>query len=437
MEEALLKKNINLLLRHKILIGATLCAITITLLIVVGGSKSKGKAPTSAPPPANVEVAQVELQDVPIYSEWIGTLEGMVNAEIRAQVTGYLLRQRYTDGSFVRKGQLLFEIDPRPFQAALDQARGDLARSQAQLAQADSQLLQAQAQLAQSEANQVKTQIDEDRYTPLAKQKAVTEQDMTNAVQANIAAKAQVKASNAGVETAKAAIVAAKATVAAVEAAVKTAELNLSFTTITSPIDGIAGIAQAQVGNLIQPNNPGSGALTTVSTVDPIKVYFTLSEQEYLNYTKRESIQRKWDAGARGLELELALADGATYPQRGKFFVADRQVDQKTGAIRLAGIFPNPGNTLRPGQYARVRAITNMKKGALLVPQRAVTELQGSYRVAVVGDDNKVSFRPIKAGDRIGTMWVIEDGLKPGERVVAEGTQKVRPDSVVNPLPFK
>ena len=436
MEEALLEKKINFLLRHKILIGATLCVTLIALLMAVGGSKSKDKSP-APPPPPNVEVALVERQDVPIYSEWIGTLDGMVNAEIRAQVTGYLLRQRYTEGSFVRKGQVLFEIDPRQFQAALDQSKGDLARAQAQLAQANSQLLQSQAQLAQAEANQVKTQLDVDRYMPLAKQKAITDQEFDNAVQANIAAKAQVKAANAGVETARSAIVAANAAVEAARATVKTAELNLSFTTITSPIDGVAGIAQAQVGNLIQPNNPSSGALTTVSTVDPIKVYFTLSEQEYLNHTRANQAQTKWDAVAKKMDLELALSNGSTYPQKGKFFVADRQVDQKTGAIRMAAIFPNPGNVLRPGQYGRVRAITSMRAGALLVPQRAVTELQGAYRVAVVGADNKVSIRPVKVGDRSGSMWVIEDGLKPGERVVAEGTQKVRPDAVVNPIPFK
>jgi membrane fusion protein (multidrug efflux system) len=437
MEEPLLEKNINFLLRHKFVIGTTLCVIMIALLITVGGSKSKDKSPAAPPMAPNVEVAQVERHDVPIYSEWIGTLDGMVNAEIRAQVTGYLLRQRYTEGSFVRKGQVLFEIDPRQFQAALDQAKGDLAKAQAQLAQAGSQLLQSQAQLAQSEANQVKTQLDVDRYTPLAKQKAITDQELDNALQANIAAKAQVKASNAGVEMARSAIVAANAAVEAARAAVKTAELNLSFTTITSPIDGVAGIAQAQVGNLIQPNNPSNGALTTVSTVDPIKVYFTLSEQEYLNHTRSDQAQTKWDAVAKKMDLELALANGAIYPQKGKFFVADRQVDQKTGAIRLAGIFPNPGSVLRPGQYGRVRAITGMKTGALLVPQRAVTELQGSYRVAVVEADNKVSIRPVKVGDRSGSMWVIEDGLKPGERVVAEGAQKVRPDAVVNPIPFK
>jgi len=437
MEEALLEKKINFLLRHKILIGSTLGGILIALLIVAGGSKSKDKAPAGAPPPPNVEVAQVEQQDVPIYSEWIGTLEGMVNAEIRAQVTGYLLRQRYTEGSFVRKGQVLFEIDPRQFQAALDLSKGELAKAQAQLAQANSQLLQSQAQLAQAEANQVRTQLDVDRYTPLAKEKAVTDQELDNAVQANIAAKAQVKAANAGVETARSAIVAANAAVEAARAAVKTAELNLSFTTITSPIDGVAGIAQAQVGNLIQPNNPSSGALTTVSTLDPIKVYFTLGEQEYLNHTRSNQTQTKWETVAKKMDLELALANGAIYPQKGKFFVADRQVDQKTGAIRLAGIFSNPGNVLRPGQYGRVRAITGMKAGALLVPQRAVTELQGSYRVAVVGADNKVSIRPVKVGARSGSMWVVEDGLNSGERVVVEGTQKVRPDALVNPIPFK
>ncbi len=426
----------NFLSRHKILIGGTFCGVLIALLIVAGGSKSKDNSPPPAAPP-NVEVAQVERQDVPIHSEWIGTLDGMVNAEIRAQVTGYLLRQRYTEGSFVRKGQVLFEIDPRQLQAAVDQAKGDLAKAEAQLAQADSQLLQSQAHLAQSEANQVKTQLDVDRYTPLAKEKAITDQELDNAIQANIAAKAQVKASNAGVETARAAIIAAKAAVEAAKATVKTAELNLSFTIITSPIDGVAGIAQAQVGNLIQPNNPTSGALTTVSTVDPIKVYFTLSEQEYLNHTRSKQARTKWDEVASKMELELALANGEIYPHKGKFFVADRQVDQKTGAIRLAGIFPNPGNVLRPGQYGRVRAITSTKAGALLVPQRAVTELQGSYRVAVVGADNKVSVRPVKVGDRSGSMWVIEEGLEPGERVVAEGAQKVKPDLVVNPIPFK
>ena len=419
--------------KRKLHIGAVTGGLALViLLIAIWSSKSKGTAPPPPRPP-EVAVVGVEQKDVPIYSEWIGTLDGMVNAEIKAQVSGYLLSQHYTEGSFVRKGQLLFEIDPRPFQAALDQAKGDLAKAEGQLARANSQLLQSQAQLTQAEANQGKSQLDVDRYAPLAREKAITDQELDNAVQSNLAAKANVKAAGAGVETAKAAIVAAKAGVEAAKATVQTAELNLSFTRITSLIDGIAGIAQTQVGNLVGPNG---GALTTVSTVDPIKVYFTPSELEYLNYTRRNPTQSERDAASRGLELELVLVDGTTYPQKGRFFVADRQVDQRTGAIRVAGIFPNPGNTLRPGQYARVRAVTSTKNGALLVPQRAVTELQGSYRVAVVGSDNKVSVRPVKVGDRVGALWVIEEGLRPGERVVAEGTQKIMPDAVVDPKPF-
>jgi membrane fusion protein (multidrug efflux system) len=356
----------------------------------------------------------------------------MVNAEIKAQVSGYLLRQRYTEGSFVRKGQLLFEIDTRPFEAALNQAQGRLAEAEGQLAQANGQQLQAQAQLAQSRADQGKAQLDVNRLTPLAKEKAVTEQELDNATQANLAANAKVEASQAGVETAKAAIVAAKATIESAKAGMATAQLNLGFTKIYSPIDGIAGIAKAQVGNLIGPT--GAEPLTTVSTVDPIKVYFTLSEQEYLNYTRRAPAGKGRDIV--GGQMELALADGSVYPQKGKFFVADREVDPKTGSIRLAGVFPNPGNLLRPGQYGRVRAVTGVKSGALLVPQRAVTELQGGYRVAVVGADNKVNIRTVKVGERVGPQWIIEEGLQPGERVVAEGTQKVRPGATVNPKPY-
>src|SRR4029453_16283909 len=264
---------------------------------------------------------------------------------------------------------------------------------------------------------------------------------------ANVAALAQVEAAKAGVQTAqaqvraavaqvgtaKATIASAKAAVESASADVETAQLNLGFTRITSPIDGIAGIAQAQVGNLV---GPSTNVLTTVSTVDPIKVYFTASEQDYLDYARRHPTQSERDVAASQLELQLILSNGTVFPQTGRFFVADRQVDQTTGAIRLAGIFPNPNNTLRPGQYGRVRAETSLKEGALLVPQRAVSELQGGYQVAVVGPDNKVSIRPVKVGERDGTMWIIDDGLKPGERVVAEGTQKVRPDMVVNPKLF-
>lgn len=451
----------NGLLKRKLLVSAiTVVTVAVLGAFILAGRSSKPAQ--AAPRPLDVAVVQVEQRDVPIYSEWIGTTDGMVNADIKAQVTGYLLRQNYKEGSFVKKGELLFEIDPRPFQAALDQANGQVAQfrgqleqansqvtqAEAQVAQANSQLLQAQAQLAQAEANQVKTQLDVNKYAPLAEQKAVTQQDLDNAVQSNVVAKAQVQAANAGVEaaraqlrlanaqigTARAAIATAKGQIENAQAAVRTAELNLGFTRIVSPIDGIAGIAQAQVGNLISTT---SSPLTTVSTVDPIKVYFTLNEREYLNFTKRNLIDAQQGASVAQLELELILADGTSYPNKGSFFFADRQVDPKTGAIRLAGVFLNPGNVLRPGQYGRVRAITSTREDALLVPQRAVTELQGSYQVAVVGRDNKVELRTVKVGDRVDAMWIIEDGLKPGDTVVVEGTQKVRPGVVVNPKPFR
>jgi RND family efflux transporter MFP subunit len=401
-------------------------------LISTGCSGSKPAA-SQAPVPPLVEVVQVEQQDMPVYGEWIGTLDGMVNAEIKAQISGYLLKQYYTEGSFVQKGQLLFEIDPRPLQAALDQAKSRVAEAEGQLAQANGQLLQARAQVAQAQADQGKAQLDVNRLTPLAKERAVSEQDMDNAVQANLAAKAKVEAAQAGVETANASIVAAKATIEAARAGVATAQLNLSFTKISSPINGVAGLAQAQVGNLV---GPGTSNLTTVSTVDPIKAYFTVSEQEYLRYNQRNPSEKARQVRNQQLELELVLADGTTFPRKGRFFVADREVNVKTGSIRLAGLFPNPGNILRPGQYGRVRAITETKKNALLIPQRAVTELQGSYRVAIVGDGNKVSFRTVKVGERSGSQIAIEEGLQAGERVVAEGTQKVRPDVIVNPKPF-
>ena len=408
-----------------ILVVASIAALVMTL-------RSKPKLRVQAAPP-EVEVVQVTQQDVPVYREWIGTLDGMVNAEIKAQVTGYLMKQVYTEGSLVREGQPLFEIDPRPFQAALDQAKAAVAQAEGRLAEANSQLLEAQAQVLRSEANQGRTQLDVDRYTPLAKAGGVTEQDLDNAVQTNLAAKAEVEAAKARVETGKAAIVSAKAAVAAGRAALVTAELNLGFTKIVSPIVGIAGIANAQIGNLV---NAGGDRLTTVSTMDPIKVYFTASEQAYLRYIRANPNPTERQAHTRQLDLELVLADGNVYPRRGRIFFVDREVDPKTGAIRLAGLFPNPANELRPGQYGRVRAVTEIRKSALLVPQRAVIELQGSYQVAVVGSGNKVSIRPVKVGERSGSQWVIEDGLKPGETVIAEGLQKVRPDMVVNPKPF-
>jgi membrane fusion protein (multidrug efflux system) len=383
------------------------------LSIVVTQLGAKPKAQTPLPPV--VEVALVEQKDVPIYGEWIGTLAGQVNADIKAQVTGYLLTRDYKEGSYVRKGQLLFEIDPRPFQAALDQARG-------QLAQAEALLVQDQAQLATAEANQLKSQLDVEKYGPLARADAVSKQDFDDANQTNLANQAQVHG-------AKAAIAAAKAQIQAGQAAVETATINLGFTRIVSPIDGIAGIAQAQVGDLV---NTSSGVLTTVSTLDPIRDYFTVSEQEYLELRKQFS-----GSGPERWKLQLVLADRTTYPHKGEFYFADRQVNQNTGAIQLAALFANPGNVLRPGQYGKVRAVIRVQRNALLIPQAAVSDQQGSYLVAVIGGDGRAAMRPVQVGARTGTMWVIQDGLKRGERVVVQGQQNLRPGTPVQTKPFK
>jgi membrane fusion protein (multidrug efflux system) len=432
--------------RHKVLVSAALGAVVLVVIVAAVFGRTK-KPATTTPAPLQVDVVQVQQQDVPIYSEWIGTTDGMVNADIRAQVSGYILRKDYTEGALVKRGQLLFEIDPRPLQAVLNQSKGDLAKSEGlleqtitQLDQAEAQLAQAQNQLTQAEANQRQTQLNVDKYGPLLEQKAVTQQDFDNADQANNVAKAQIdvaksqiRGAAAAVGTAKSAIVAAKAQVQSSQAAVKTAELNLGFTKIFSPIDGIVGIALAQVGDLV---NPTSGILTTVSTVDPIKVYFTLSEQDYLAYVKRNPTPAELTAAQKQLELQLFLADGSAYPHTGKFYVADRQVDPTTGAIRMAGLFPNSENVLRPGQYGRVRAVTSTQNGALLVPQRSVSQLQGMYRVAVVGSDNKVMMRTVTPGPTVGQMWVIQNGLKAGETVMVDGTQKVNTGTTVAPRPF-
>src|SRR5258708_2127797 len=379
---------------------AVLLALGVSLFSIGCGEDN---AQAGKPAAANVEVVEVEQRDVPIYGEWIGTLDGLVDADVKAQVTGYLLKKAYVEGSFVKKGQLLFQIDPRPFEAALDQARA--------------QLMQAQAQLANAEATQLQAQLNVNKYTPLAEEQAASQQDRDNAVQTNVAAKATVLNSKAAIQAA--------------EAAVKTAQINLDFTRLIAPIDGIAGQAQLQVGALV---NTTSSAITTVSTVDPIKVFFTVSEQEYLAFNRQ--YQTEASREAERTPLELILADGTTYPKKGKVSFADRAVNQNTGAIRVAGLFDNPGNILRPGQYARIRAATSVRQGALLVPQRAVSELQGTYQVAVVDDKNKVSIETVTVGERVGPMWVVEDGLKPGDRVVAEGVQKVRPGAQVNPKPF-
>jgi RND family efflux transporter MFP subunit len=389
--------------KYKFWIGGAFCVVVIGLIIgAIRPKRVSGAQPGASP---DVEVVQVEQKDVPIYGEWIGTLDGFTNADVRAQVTGYLVRQGYQEGAFVNKGQLLFEIDPRPFRAALDQAQGQLA--------------QATAQLANAEAVQRRTELDVNRYTPLAREQAASQQDLDNAIQNNLAAKATVATAEAQIKTA--------------EAAVETAKINLDFTRLVAPIDGIAGQAQLQVGALV---NPASGPVTSVSTVDPIKVYFTVSEPQYLAWRKRFPTETTRQAADKNLRLELILADGSTYANEGTFYFADRQVNESTGAIRIAGLFPNPGNILRPGGYGKVRAVIRTQEGALLVPQRAVSELQGGYQVAVVDGENKVNVRTVTVGDRVGNEWIIAEGLKPGERVVAEGVQKVRTGIQVNPKPF-
>jgi len=392
----------KVLLKYKFWIGGAFCLLVVGLIVRAMRPKRVSGAPGAAP---DVEVVKVEQKDVPIYGEWIGTLDGLTNADVRAQVTGYIMRQGYQEGAFVKKGQLLFEIDPRPFQAALDQTEGQLA--------------QAKAALANAQAVQGRTELDVNRYTPLAKEQAASQQDLDNAVQNNMAAKATVATAQAQIKTA--------------EAAVETARINLDFTRLVAPIDGVAGQAQLQVGALV---NLSSGPVTSVSTVDPIKVYFTVGEPQYLAWRKRFPTESSRLAADKDLRLQLILADGSTYPYEGSFYFADRQVNEGTGAIRIAGLFRNPNNILRPGGYGKVRAVIRLQQGALLVPQRAVSELQGGYQVAVVGGDDKVSIRTVTVGERVGTDWIIADGLKQGERAVAEGVQKVRPGMQVNPKPF-
>lgn len=376
----------------------------LMFLAVVLSTGCGGKEQAAAPSPPEVEVVSVVQQDVPITKDWVATLDGYVNAQVRAQVSGYLLKQTYNNGAFVRKDAPLFQIDPRPFQAALDQARANLA--------------QAQGSLEQAKARLGKTELDVARYTPLAKESAISKQELDDAVQANLAAKAQVQMARAAIEAAK--------------AAVDTAQLNLGFTTIASPVDGVAAIATAQVGDLV---GPQTSALTTVSTVNPILANFTVSEQEYLNSMRlmggREEVIRRLSV------FELTLADGSSFPHKGHLYAVDRQVDVRTGAVLVQAEFPNPGNLLRPGGFAHVRAVVGVQRGALLVPQRAVSELQGGYLVAVVGSDNKISIRPVKTGSRVGSMWAITEGLKPQEKIVAEGTQRVRAGVLVNPKPFQ
>jgi membrane fusion protein (multidrug efflux system) len=360
-----------------------LSGVLLVAAMVCTACSSSSEKP--APPPPGVTVSSVVQKDVPVYQEWVGTTAGNVNADIRPKVEGFLLKRLYTEGSYVKRGQPMFQLDPRQAQASVEQAQGKLEQARAALAQA---------------------QIDVKRYTPLVAEKAVSQAELDKAHSMETAAKAQVDASQATLDNSK---------------------LNRGWTTVASPISGIAGIAKVSVGDLMTP----STVMTTVSTVDPIYVDFSISEQDYLRFV-REGIGR-----AASKSLELFLGDGSLYPQRGRGLFANREVDAKTGTIQIRAEFPNPGNVLRPGQYARIRSQTEERKGALLIPQRAISELQGVYQVGVVGSDNKVAIRAVKPGPQFGDMWVIESGLQPGEKVVVDGLQRLRDGMTVAPTPFK
>lgn len=362
-------------------------AVSVVALLTLGGCKGDRKPPEM--PPMDVLVTEVKEHDVPVYKEWVATTDGYVNAQIRAKVQGYLLSRDYKEGSVVTAGQLLFQLDPRQFKAALDQAEADVARNQAML---------------------LKSKQDVARYTPLAAEGAVSQKELDDAIQA-------MEANQAAVDAAK--------------AAVEQARLNLGWTHITSPITGIAGIAVAQVGDLIGE----ATQLTTVSQLEPIKVYFPISEQEYLSVAQRVNAVEEGKEKPKPI-LEMTLSDGKLYPHKGTIDVANRQVDVRTGTIQIQALFPNPDNILRPGQFGRVRATVDTLHNAMIIPQRAVADVQGQYQVAVVGADNVVEIRPVVLGEKTGTDWVVKSGLKDGDKIVAEGLQKIRNGMKVNPKPY-
>jgi RND family efflux transporter MFP subunit len=362
--------------------------VALNTLLICGlfiASCSKKPAQTDPSFP-EVLVTTVTPQDVPRVLERVATLDGFINANINAQVQGYIVARDYTEGSIVKIGDPLFQIDPRPFEAALAQAKGTLAKDK---------------------ANQVKADADEKRALDLFNKQVISDQERDTAIAAAQAGRANIEAD---------------------EAAVQQAQLNLGYTKILAPIEGVSGFANAQVGDLVSPT---SGPLTTVSQIDPIKAIVTVGEGPFTDFVSRHPDAKERDAYVKSLQFQLILGNGDVYPQKGKFYALDRSLDPRTGSIRYQVTFPNPGNNLRPGQFGKVRFVADMKKGAMVIPQEAVTELQGSYQVAVVGDDNKVSIRPVQMGQRIGAMWEVTQGLKPGEKVVVQGVQKVHDGSAV------
>jgi membrane fusion protein (multidrug efflux system) len=370
-----------------------LAALLFPFVAPLSGCKEKEQA--APPKPPDVEVVTIEQTNVPIYREWVGTLEGEVNATISAQVSGYLVSRNYKEGSVVTSNQVLFQIEQAPFKATLDQAKADVGRAQAQ---------------------KEKYALDVKRLTPLAATQAISQQELDDAIQNEKSAQAQVEATKAAVES---------------------AALNLGFTTIRSPVAGVAGLAsaQAQIGNLV---GPSSGPLTTVTTIDPIRAYFSVSQQLMTQMQERRLFEGKGSMRemGEGPPIELILASGQIYPQKGRVRFANNQVDVKTGTLTVVGELPNPNMLLAPGMFVRVRGLLDTQTNALVVPQRVVTDMQGRSLIAVVGADNKVSIRPITPGERIGSDWVISGNVKAGDRVVAEGIQKVRDGAVVNPIPF-
>jgi len=432
------------------------CLLAVVLAAALAGCGEKSGAATAPPPPV-VRVASVLEQDVPISSEWVGTLVGYINAQIRARVAGHLVSQNYTEGSLVRAGDLLFQVDPRPFQTAADQADARLQLAESQLSQAHAQVsasqaqveqalatvVQGEAQVKRAEATQRQTELDVGRYTPLAQRGSVSQQELDNAVQNNLANQAGVAAASAAVLNAQASVSQARAAlekaradvktqeanIAAARAALADARLNLGYTRVSSPVAGVAGFRVANIGDYVGPSD--AAPLTTVSQVDPIYAEFPISEQRAL------AVFRRWDADPRAprdIELELILADGSVYPKRGRAAALDRQVDVTTGTVLARGVFPNPGNVLRPGQYAKVRAVVEVRKNALMIPQRAVQDVQGVNQVAVVKADETVDMRTVKVDARIGSLWIIAAGLKPGERVIVEGADRVRAGQKVRPM---
>ena len=344
------------------------------------------KQAQTAPPPPEVLVTTVQPRDVPRVLERVATLDGFINANINAQVQGYIVSRDYQEGSVVKNGDLLFKIDPRPFEAALAQAKGTLAKDQ---------------------ANKVKADADKKRAIDLFKKKVISDQERDTAIAAADSSTANVEAD---------------------QAAVNQAEINLGYTKIVAPIDGVVGFANNQVGDLV---GPTTGPLTTMSQIDPIKAVVTAGEGPFTDFVSRHPDPKERNEYVKSLQFELILGNGELYPRKGSFYALDRSLDVKTGSIRYYVTFPNPGNVLRPGQFGNVRFVADMKKGAMVIPQEAVNELQGSYQVAVVGDDNKVSIRPVKMGERIGAMWEVTEGLKPGDRVIVQGLQKAREGSTV------